>query len=92
MNWIWIFFTEPAPPSDEDRRRKTWQRFKWTTFLVFLQAFGLNVRLDFLCLPLQTSDTVLVDDLWKVVWQVSGLDSKRGKLIINFIKIVYGIS
>ena len=56
---------------------------------MFLQAFGLNVRLDFLCLPLQTSDTVLVDDLWKVVWQVSGLDSKRGKAIIYFIKIVY---
>ena len=56
---------------------------------MFFQAFGLNVRLDFLCLPLQTSDTVLVDDLWKVVWQVSGLDSKRGKLVINFIKTVY---
>jgi hypothetical protein len=86
VNWVWIFSAEPTPPSVH-RRRKTWQRFKWTTFLVLLQALGLDVCLHFLCLPLQTSDTVLVNELGEVVWQASGLDPERGNLIIEFIKL-----
>ena len=55
--------------------------------MVLLQALGLDVCLHFLCLPLQTSDTVLVNELGEVVWQASGLDPERGNLIIEFIKL-----